>query len=265
MSFYGSSFSFDGISCEDFGLMLYDFNNTSQGDSKFAKVKIHEDRPYQRMRSIFYGVTYDDPLEFDLIFGVNEVSANQHSPIDRQEMEVIGSWLTGHNSYKWLVIDQPDMAGIRYRCIITDLKMIEFAGDKWAFQCTAHCDSPYGYTIPMEYRYIINRTSDVILKSRSSINLPYFPNVEIVLRNSPDFSIYHKETDTTFTLEDLPQPSETVYVNVETGILTSKSGLNIYPYFNFVFPQLVRGENHLTFTGNATVTFTCEFPVNIGG
>ena len=125
MSFYGSSFSFDGKSCEDFGLMLYDFDSTKQGNSSFSKEKVYEDRVMHRPRSIFYGSDYDDSLEFKLVFGADEYSASKGVDIDRQEMEIISSWLTGQNAYKWLVIDQPDMEGIRYRCIITELEMVE--------------------------------------------------------------------------------------------------------------------------------------------
>ena len=70
MSFYGSSFSFDGVSCEEYGLMLYDFDNTTQENSKFASIDILEDRVYQRPRSLFYGTTYKDPLEFKLVFRI---------------------------------------------------------------------------------------------------------------------------------------------------------------------------------------------------
>ena len=133
MSFYGSSFSFDGISSEELGLMLYDFNTTSQGNSSFASgFQLNEERIPHKVRSLYYGGWLADNLEFTLVFGADEYSAMNHEDIDRQEMELIGSWLTGKSGYKWLSIDQDDMAGVRYRCIMTDLKMIEYSGFKWA-------------------------------------------------------------------------------------------------------------------------------------
>lgn len=266
MSFYGSSFSFDGISCEEYGLMLYDFDNTTQGNSKFASVDISEDRVYQRPRSLFYGTTYKNPLEFKLVFGADEYAAEQREPIDRQDMEVIGSWLTGHNSYKWLHIDQPDMAGIRYRCIITDLEVLEIGFDKWAFECTVHCDSPFAYTLPQSFSYKVDGTSNVVLHSRSSSNLPYFPTVTVQLQGSGDVEIVnHSVQDDRFAMSGIPQISDTLYIDGETGVIRAETGLNMYPYFNFKFPRLVRGDNHLTISGNCIVTYTCEFPVNVGG
>lgn len=267
MSFYGSSFSFDGVSCEEYGLMLYDFGTNTQGDSKYAAgMKITEDRLPMRNRSLFYGAHYDSPIEFTLVFGADEETAANNIPIDRQDMEVIGSWLTGHNEYKWLVIDQPDMEGIRYRCILTDLETIEVAMCKWAFRCKVHCDSPYGYTAPMSFSYNVNGETEVILHSRSSINTHYYPEVTIALNGSRNFAITNlSDGGRTYRLEGLPQTSDVISICGDTGVISAQSGLNIYPFFNFMFPRLVRGDNKLLITGKGTVTFTCSFPVNVGG
>lgn len=266
MSFYGSSFSFDGVSCEEYGLMLYDFGSTTHGNSEYAKVDIQEDRIPGRTRSLFYGTSYEDPLEFKLVFGAMEDVANNDEPIDRSEMEVIAGWLTGHNEYKWLMIDEFGLESIRYRCIITDLKTIEVDMYKWAFECTVHCDSPYGYTLPEQFTYQVDGTSSVVLHSRSSMNAAYLPVVSIRLNDNGNFSITNSsDGGKEFTLTGYPQTSDTITVNSETGVVSSASGLNVYPYLNFAFPRLVRGKNELTITGNGTVTFTCEFPVNVGG
>ena len=266
MSFYGSSFSFDGVSCEEYGLMLYDFDNTTQGNSKFADIEVYEDRVYQRPRSFFYGASYKDPLEFKLVFGANEYAAAQNEPIDRQDMEVIGSWLTGHDAYKWMSIDQPDMAGIRYRCMITDLEVLEVGFDKWAFICTVHCDSPYAYTLPMEYSYTLSGTTNIVLHSRSSVNTPYCPQIAVTLTSGGNFSIMnHTLNDLTTTLSEVPASAGQILIDGERGIVTCDAGLNLYPNFNFTFPKLKRGDNSLTITGTGNIKFTCEFPVNVGG
>lgn len=266
MSFYGLSFSFDGISCEEYGLMLYDFNNTSQGDSKFASLEIEEDRVAGRHRSLFYNTYYKKPLEFKLIFGANEDAADAREPIDRYEMQLIGAWLTDRKEYCDLVIDQPDMERVRYRCIITDLEVLEHSGNKWAMQATVHCDSPYGYLLPQTFEYVLDGETDILLPSRSSINRPFYPVMQIEMGESKTLSIVnHSDNDREFTLTDLPHANEIITLNGETGILTGDSGLNLYPYCNFKFPRLSRGDNILTIKGAAKVTFTCEFPVMVGG
>lgn len=268
MSFYGSSFSYDGTSSEEFGLMLYDFNTTTQGNSEFATgVNIREDRIPSRYRSLFYGAELSDNLKFNLVFGADEYSAGMQEDIDRPEMEVIGSWLTGKNGYRWLSIDQEDMFGVRYRCIITDLKMIEFSGFKWAFQCVAHCDSPFAYTFPFTTSFNGDGSGQFEGKlfSRSSYNGYYYPSVEIELNSPGSFSIINETDDGyEFKIEDYPN-KDLIKINGENGIITTSSGINPYPYCNFKFPRLLRGDNRLKFMGDGSVRYTCEFPVNVGG
>lgn len=266
MSFYGTSFTFDGISCEEFGLMLYDLDSATQGASSWATgTKIKEERIPGRVRSIYYGKTEESNLEFTLIFGADETVALSGEPIDRSEMQAVSMWLMGPSDYRYLQIDQPDMVGVRYRCMITDLKTVELYGKKWAFSCKVHCDSPYAYTLPQTYTFSVDTTSSYVFYSRSTANVPYYPHVTIKLSNSADFSIANDRSSGAMTFTGLPQASDTIDIYGETGIVTATSGLSMYPYFNFSFLQLLPGKNTLSFTGTGTVEMTCEFPVNVGG
>jgi len=86
------------------------------------------------------------------------------------------------------------------------------------------------------------------------------------LNGNGDFAITNKsDGNRVCSLTGYPQASDTITINGETGVISAASGLNVYPYFNFIFPRLARGKNDLTITGDAEVTFTCEFPVNVGG
>ena len=266
MSFYGSSFSFDGISCEEYGLMLYDFDSTTQGDSEYASLEIEEERIPGRPRSLFYSTYYKNPLEFKLVFGADEFAAETGEPIDRYDMQLIGAWLTDRREYCDLIIDQPDMERIKYRCIITDLKTVEHANNKWAFEATVHCDSPYGCLEAQTFTYPLSGKTTVLLRSNSTANIPYFPKVTVEMGSSKIFSMINTDDGSReFKLTDLPQANETIVINGETGIMTGSSGINLYPYCNFKFPRLVRGDNHLVLEGASKVIIECEFPVMVGG
>ena len=267
MSFYGASFSYNGRACEEYGLMLYDFDTTAQGASKFAAQELNEERIAGKHRTLFYDARYKKPLEFKLVFGAGEYEANAGDPIDRYEMQQIAAWLTDQREYHWLVIDQPDMEGVRYRCIMTGLEMVEFAGKKWAFACTAHCDSPYGYLLPQEFTFqTAGDDNPIALTSRSTINGLYYPLVRIELLDGNSFSIVNESAgDREFALTDLPSGSGEITVDGERGLLYCDAGLNLYQGFNFTFPALVKGDNRLRVNGTGNLTFHCEFPVNIGG
>ena len=271
MSFYGTSFSFDGVSCEAFDLVLYDINTTEQGESQFASnVEIEEDRLPRHYRSVYYGCTQNEALEFTLVMCANERRVASGVPFDRWDMERISSWLTGKDGYRWLQIDQPDMIGRRYRCVIQELQAVEVFHGKWGFQCKVSCDSPFAYTTPqtfvVEAAGTLEQPTTALIRSESSYNGWYYPLVSIQLAGGGSISITNKsDFGYTATLTDLPTAITKVTMNGETGIIENDADLNIYSNSNFHFPRLVRGDNQLEIIGTGTVTFTCEFPVNVGG
>lgn len=268
MSFYGTEFLFDGTSSSEFGLCLYSsFDNASQGNTEFASnAKIQEDRPYRRYASYCYGGSLEDSLEFKLVFGVSEKRKANHGPYDRTDLQKISSWLTGHRGYRWLQIIQDDLGPVRYRCYITDLKVIEISGMHWGFECTVHCDSPYGYLQPKKFVYEVDGSRTVVLRSDSSANDPYLPSLLIEPNGGTEFTVTNQtDSNREFSLNGVPTDCGAITLDCSHGVLSCESGANLYPYCNFKFPRLMRGANQLILTGTGIFTFTCEFPVNIGG
>lgn len=268
MAFYGCEFLFDGKSCKEYGLTLYNFGSTSQGDVSFPSAgKVYEDRIINRYSSLFYGVSQNEALEYTLVFGANvdSIDANEH--LDRTEISAIASWLTGHQEQKWLEIVQPDMEAFRYKCIITDLKLITYGNLPWAFSCKVYCDSPFAYTFPESFSYHVDGSEDVTLFNRSTYNGYYKPIIIISNIKEDSFSIVNlSDGKRAFSFSGLPSPATKIRIDNESMVISDEAGeLNLYPYFNFNFFRLKRGENILKITGTADVEFICEFPVNIGG
>lgn len=268
MSFWGHSFTFNGIPCEDYDLMLYNIGNNTHSAGKFASgMTIVEDKPASAWKPIFYGAKWDKKLEFDIVFGVNPARADAHKYLDRYELEAIAMWLTGHSQYMWLEIEQEDMEYVRYRCIISELEMIEYGNMPWALKAHVTCDSPYAYLYPQTYRFTVSGSQNVTLYNESGHNGYYSPTLLISFNDASGSVSINNQTDNgrTFTLTNVPRSEGTIRVDNDTKVITSESGSNIYNYFNFQFLRLLRGVNELTITGNCTVDIICEFPVNMGG
>lgn len=269
MSFWGYEFLFDGKSCREFGLMVYDIDSNTQGDISFPSAgTIHEERIAGRTTSLFYGLEQNEALTFRLVFGVNLGSIHAHSSLDRWDIASIASWLTGHTEYKWLEIAQPDMETVRYRCLISELETISYNGEPWAFSCTVSCDSPFGYTYP--YSYVIASGQTYCLRSKSSYNGYYRPKMRLTTTSgsgNKSFSIVNQsDGGRTFSFTGLPAAIKEIEIDNENQVIVNRQeGLNLYPYCNFTFFRLKRGENLLRVTGNYDVEIICEFPVNIGG
>ena len=268
MSFYGSEFIFDGKSCKEYGLTLYNFGSASQGDVSFPSVgKVFEDRILSRYSSLFYGISQNDSLEYTLVFGANTDSLDRNEHLDRTEISAIASWLTGHGEQKWLQIVQEDMDAFRFKCIISDLKLLTYGSLPWAFSCTVYCDSPFAYTFPEVYSYHVNETAEIIFLNKSTYNGYYKPKIKISNISDRSFSIVNlTDGERSFSFSNLPSSVSSITIDNESMIISDDNGdLNLYPYFNYNFLRLKRGDNQLRLIGTADVEFICEFPVNIGG
>lgn len=173
--------------------MLYDINgkapdggeHTSSGEAQVEIV-------YRSQSYLLRGIERKNPLTFNLEFGLCPERLDRMEYLSRPEIEKIVSWLTGHDSWGWLSICQPDLKNIRYRCMITDLKEITNIWETYGFSCTVVCDSPYAYMTPVIYSYRCDGNLDVNIFSHSSMNRPYYPVLEIENLKTADFSIVNE-------------------------------------------------------------------------
>lgn len=269
MAFYGCEFSFDGIPCSEYGLMVYTFGSSGQTDVAFQTGDVAEERVAGRYDALMYGLNQNQSLEYTLVFGPNIDSVDADQPLDRYEVEAIAAWLTGHQTRKWLTIVQDDMSAFRYKCLISGLTLITYGDMPWAFSCKVSCDSPFAYTYPSIYSYTMSGASagiSVNLFNRSSYNGYYKPIIEIEPTTSEIEIINHSDGDRSFKFSGLPTGEPfLISVDNKNQVITNSLDLNLYNMFGMQFFRMVRGDNLLTIKGGGEIRFLCEFPVSIGG
>lgn len=269
MSFYGDRFIFDGIPCEEFGLILYDVGSSKQDATGFASdSEFSEDRIARRYDPLFYGVSQNGQLSFSLVFGLNPQMINENVSFDRWDFEKIASWLTGRDGYKWLEIGDDAECYYRYRCRISNLKVVQAGIYPQVFTCTVTCDSPFAYLPTQTYEYQYDGESKLIFHNRSTYNGFYYPKLEIELKGSKAFAIINSsDNNRKFEFNNIPTAyaSATVLVDNQNQVITSSNGDNLYPCFNKRYFRLVRGDNDLLVSGTGVLRIICDFPVNVGG
>ena len=265
MSFFGCTFSFDGVSSEEFGLVLYEVGSTKQNTTSFeTTMELHEDRIPNRNRPLFYGAYQNTSLSFPLTFGLKPSIYNDGGSLDRSDFQRIASWLTGQDQYKWLVIYQDDLFFARYRCVIQDLSVINTSLSPVAFTCTVQCDSPFAYLPKEKYQLNLSGSSEINIRNRSSMNMPYYPVILLKGDGVSDFKMEAVRESRTTELVGISTEPGTIRMDCENEILTCENDLNLYQYFNFKFPRLLRGDNQFIVSWNGTMTIECDFPINIG-
>lgn len=267
MAFYGCQFTFDGVPCFEYGLMVYDIGSVVE-DGKFASTpsEILEQRTAKRYTPLYYGVIRNKPLEFTFTFGADIDSVESGRWLDRWEMDAISTWLTNKEGYKYLEIIQPDMDVIRYKCMITDLSYITQGKYPWAFSCTVTCDSPYAYLYPETYTKSVTNSTDLLISSRQACEF-YHPQLEISMTSGNSITIVNaSDNNRTFSMTGISTLPITINIDNENEIITNTQGINLYDTFNFNFLRLVRGDNNLNISAdNANISIVCEYPINVGG
>lgn len=204
--FNSYEFTFAGESCFQYGLMIYDFDGKGQDNVSFGnKASIIEKRINNRVQPIHFGVNYHkEPLQFKLVFGAE-------MPLDRYELESISMWLTGHQDYQWLSIDQPDLEHVQFRCLITSLTPLAHGWLPVAFEATVVCDCPYAYGYPFSETYTINGETDILFRNEGSApeyltptleyNRYFFSGGEMVFQNLQPFTKWTEDDDCTIEEE----------------------------------------------------------------
>lgn len=264
MSFTGSSFIYNGISSEMFGLMLCNFSSATQEAGVVGeKLSIQEDRIARRRTGLHYGVTDNEAKEFPIVF----VARDDNRRLDRYEIAQIGAWLTGDHEYKELTIVQSDMEGVFYRCLITELEQIVVGMRTVGFTATVSCDGPYAYRRMASTNAEISGSTPLLYRNFSNVKGYYFPEIEIQCTGS-SLSIQNQTDGTAFILSGMPSGTRTITIDCQNQVMTSSDGINLYQYWNVdtakYFPRMVRGDNDLVMTGTGKITIQNVFSWNVG-
>lgn len=268
MAFEGYEMIFDGVSCFKYDLILCDIGGNKQSETvNFTSAgKLITDKTLKNTSSLLYGTEQSDPLSFNLVLVASPERIENNQPFDRFELQTIASWLSGHNSWKWLKIVQPDLETVRYKCLITELTEITFGNHPWALGCTVTCDSPYAYMTSFSHEYIIGfDKTNFLFRNRSSYNGIYYPKIILSLGTARTIEITNKSNkNNIFKFTNLPDSVNTIVIDNKKQSINSDLGTNIYQYFNFNWFGLIRGDNEISVLGDCALGFTCEFPVNVG-
>lgn len=278
MAFRAYEFTFRGLSCRQFDLLMYDSEDFLQENPVRASAGEPQiETVFRRTSALLRGVERSGTLTFPLSFGLCPERIYEGRFLDRFELERISSWLTGYSEWNFLTICQPDLAHVRYRCIIKDLTDVSFGRETYGFTCTVVCDSPYAYLLPKEYRYVCDGTRIIPFFNRSSMNAPYSPVLSLRTKGSAGISIFNETTGEQGPAfgsaaqyngafrQPLPASDLSVTLHNDSGVLSCSDSRNLYPYFNFEFLHLQRGENRLRVDGACELALLCEFPVDVGG
>lgn len=228
-----------------------------------------EERLNNKPTPLHYGATQNEPLKFNMTFGIDADEMNKGNYLSQNDIIIITSWLTKYKDYQELEIYTNTDIVYRYKSYISRLSILYNNGYPYAFRCEVTCDSPFGYTGVQTYclDYLDNESgvSTTVIHNPSSFCGYYRPTQTITVSNVRTFEIANETDGRTLKFKDIPLEVDEIFINNDKGIISCKQGLNLYQYSNLRFLRFLPGDNKITTTNGIKTTFQCEFPIHIGG
>lgn len=276
MNFYGCYFTYNGKSCQDFDLALYEIGNGSDDSFEFPSVgKALMEWIPTKSKAFYYGLQKNEPMTFDLTFGIdptnNDVSID--NCLKRIDIQKIADWLTGYTDgyYNILTIDQEDMQSFEFHCYISNLRLNSYSRYPLSFSCTVTCDSPYAYQVDenvITWESAGTANNYIMVPAICKIHEGYMPKMQIIPHTEGDISILKLGVgEKPFLINSFSGMANNCIISVDndTKVIECNKPINIYKYVGDNYIKLHPLSNAFTLTGNFTLKWYLKYPVNIGG
>lgn len=250
-----ANFTYDGISCDEYGVFVGEFNSREIGKMGISH-KTDLSTVHSRRGDTFFitSQTYSSPLEFEL-----QIFSRDYDYITQEHERMLKKWLMKRNKYCWLSILDKRYSGLWFKANIHSPENIR-VNDVAGISFTATCSTPFAYSDEIEETYEFTDTDRTcFLYVDNDEDSEIYPEMEITMLSDGDLEIVN-DRDTykknVFKITDL-KAGEIIKVNNETPIIESSEDTllkTVYDRFSKYWLFLVDGENNITVSNNCILT-----------
>ncbi len=245
-----ADFVFDGISCDEYGVCIAEFNSREIG-----KIGISQKTSFvteQSRRNDTFNIIsqkYDTPLEFEM-----QIFCRDFSDITQEHERILKKWLMQCGKYKWFTILDKRYAGIWFKANIHSPENI-IVNNVVAISFQVTCDAAYAYSDLIEEEFELNnenRTAFIYVDNDD--DTPIYPDMEITMLSNGNLEIKNNidKNKNTFKITNL-KAGEIITIKGDLpSIESSKDTLfsNIYDRFSKYWLWLADGNNNLSVNNN---------------
>lgn len=206
----------------------------------------------------FHGVSYDDPLVFDIILVKSDGTF-----MDNDKERELKKWLM-KNKRHWLQIEQNDLADIQYYSIGTKAEIIDVGLNSTGLRVEFSCDTYHAWSNLKTKTY--TSTSTLSFGFNSVVDFDEYiilPNLKITCLGSGTVSIKNNTTNETILITECTN-GETIYLDCLTDKISSSTGNVIIGRWNKQTISIVENLNQLTLTGNFKLELSYRLPIRVG-
>ena len=186
MAIFGSSFTYNGKSSEDLGIIICASEQPDSIPMGLTKEALKGEVTSRRPVANWYNTKYSDVLSFEVT-----ITKPENRAFSREEVRDINAWLTGPRTPTLLFFDDEAFDPINYYGVFTDVTNVYGSGILM-LTYTFTADSPYGWSNEREfiYNYLDNQLLTVSDSNLAVSNT----NVEVTVKNNDLFEVVN-DTD----------------------------------------------------------------------
>lgn len=265
MTIQECNFIFNGISSEEYGIILCKFDNSSSS-SNDEETEITTAKTPSSDYFHFVNTDYSNPLKFTFTICKYDGTSNGNF-FDAYEQRSIKKWLCRTDAYHWLNIDQIDLNGLQYECIITFSEMVDIGGKNGGMKFNVQCSTPFAYSNGTIKTYTCSANTlsfDFYYDSDfAEYDNALYPTVQITSNTIGTIKITNNTTGEIMQFtncvvgEIITVTSDEIPSTTATSIIIDR--------WNYNSLYFIDGKNSITISGNCTLKLTYSCPRRVGG
>ena len=240
-------FLYDNKPSERFGLFLINLGDkgivSSSGGGKATTKKEYINRNFT---AFDYGLIQNNSMSFEFIFGSLRL-------LDRQEIDVIQSWLINQIAPKKLQIVQNDLENVYFQCRLMNPEIISIDNVPFAFKATVECNQPFALEPYRTKIYTPTLSINNLIHYNNTSNNDYTrPIIEVTMGTATtSVKITNNSDGGRFIELASLSPNEIITLDSAKQMITSSLGLHRLNNFttNKHWFRLVQGKNDIRING----------------
>lgn len=269
MAIFGKSFTYNGVSSTEFGVMLCAFDSVDPPEIGLGREIQSGETTSIRPVANIYGTSYSQNLEFTL-----SIMKNDNTPFKRSEIRKINAWLTSPKLPKLFTVEDYDNMEIAdedidYYGIITSVTSAG-SSDIEGLTYTLTCNAPYGFSKEFAQLYSsVGTVTGTFDCQTDELEEYVYPKLVITPKATGSITITNK-TDGMASLTIKAQNLNKIYIDCKHQIIKDDAGLlEIGSIFgedesDIYWFRLLPNINDITINGQCDLMITCRFPRKVG-
>ena len=248
MSVYQRKFGYQNRFNTDFGLQVVSFNpDNGEMDTYLSVESVFTDK-FDGTKRFDYGAKYNETATLYIT-----MVKNNYTDFSRAELREILGWLTGLRKVSWLDLYNDDDGTLSYSFLgrVSNVKLQKMDARVIGIQLEFTSISPWAYSPIQRTELTLDGTGTLVpLCNCSDEYTSYiYPNITFVNKNANGtLSILNRTTGEETTIKSLAA-NEKVTLDTNKIIYSDNKTKIFSDDFNFVWPRLAYGYNHLYITG----------------